>query len=295
MTIALDPGTAPAPCSDLTRAAGDDPSGSGTAFTTFLLLDYRRPWGRNAADDAVRDLLAPHAGTAAHAAVGLRVFATRPVPGRHDGADLPPRAGRVGHGAVLTTRTGPPDEQAVTSTAAGAPPGEVTGDVLIGVCTNSRRDRCCAVRGRPVATALHREFGARITEVSHLGGHRFAATMLVLPSGYSYGFLDPGAARAVVAAAIDGLVYPRHLRGRADLAEPAQAADAHWRAGIGSAPADAVRIDAVTTDGDEALVLATVQGTLDRVRVRRVPGPAIGSSVCSDKPIRTGRWVVEPA
>lgn len=282
------------PCSDMTRAAGDDPIGSGTAFATFLLLDYRGPWGRKAADDAVRDLLPPHAAAAVHAVEGLRAFATRPVADRHNGVTVPPRAGRVGHDALLTTLADLPDEQAVTKIAAGAPPGEATGDVLIGVCTNSRRDRCCAVRGRPVATALHREFGSRITEVSHLGGHRFAATMLVLPTGYSYGFLDPAAAREVVRAAIDGLVYPQHLRGRADLAGPAQVADAHWRTGIGAAPVDAVRIDTVTADGDDALVQATVQGSRDRVLVRRVPGSGIPVTACGDKPIDTGHWVVRP-
>lgn len=286
---------ATAPCSDLTRAAADDPVGSGTAFGTFLLLDYRRPWGRDAAGDATRDLLAPHAAGAAVAAQRLRTFAIRPVRDRQHAPGVPALAGRVGHRALLTELESIPDEAAVTGIADGAPPGRRRTDVLVGVCTNARRDRCCAVRGRPVATALHAAFGDRITEISHLGGHRYAATMLVLPTGYSYGFLDPGAAHAVMAEALDGLVHPDNLRGRADLAPEAQAADAFWRRRIGPAPVDDVRIGLVTTDGDESIVTAVVQGAAERALLRRVPGPAIPVTACGGKPITTGHWLVRRA
>lgn len=166
---------------------------------------------------------------------------------------------------------------------------------MVGVCTNAKRDRCCAVRGRPVAAALQQAFGEQVVEISHLGGHRFAATMLVLPTGYSYGFLDPESAHTVVAAAHEGLVHPAHLRGRADLSGPAQVADAFWRNGIGPAPVGDVRIGAVESDGDEALVQAVVQGAADRVLVRRISGPEIRETVCGGKPISTGHWVVQRA
>ncbi len=299
MIVSLTPTTASdgmsvAPCSDMTRRAGDDPTGSGTSFESFLLLDHRRPWTRTAADDALRDLLAPHAAAAVTDAPALRAFAVRPVLDRRGSPTAPVRAGRVGHDALLTALPGMPDDRAVTEIAAGAPPGEPVDDVLIGVCTNARRDRCCAVRGRPVAAALHGRFGDRVTEISHLGGHRFAATMLVLPTGYSYGFLNPDTAQAVVAAAVEHLVHPANLRGRADLTPPAQAADAHWRRGIGPTPLDDVRIEAVRSEGDDAVVDGIVQGAADRLRLRRVSGPVIPVTACGGKPIGTGHWVVEP-
>jgi len=297
MTVTLDPDAgaeAPiAPCSDLTRSAGDDPVGSGTEFRTFLLLDQRGPWGRDAAGDAVRELLAPHAGATVHAADGLRAFAVRPVTDRRQAAGTPAWAGRVGHQATITALPEVPDAPAVTQIAAGTPAGSPLTGVLVAVCTNAKRDRCCAVRGRPVAAALQQAFGGRVMEISHLGGHRFAATMLILPTGYSYGFLDPASAHTVVAAAHEGLVHPAHLRGRADLSGPAQVADAFWRTGIGPAPVDDVRIGDVHSGGDEAVVQAVVQGTADRVLVRRITGPDIRETVCGGKPISTGRWVVQ--
>ncbi len=115
-------------------------------------------------------------------------------------------------------------------------------DLLFAVCTNGRRDRCCAIVGRGIAVDLHAEFGDQVVEISHLGGHRYAGTMLVLPRGYAYGFLDPATARTVAAAAVAGLVHPEGLRGRADL-PPAALLD--WTLSASSAlqPVAALRIE----------------------------------------------------
>ena len=57
------------------------------------------------------------------------------------------------------------------------------------VCTHGNRDVCCARHGRALMKDI---LGRRDTawECSHLGGHRFAPTTLVLPSGRMYGRLD---------------------------------------------------------------------------------------------------------
>ena len=55
------------------------------------------------------------------------------------------------------------------------------------VCTHGRHDACCAERGRPVAAALAAAHPEQTWEVSHIGGDRFAANVLVLPDGLYYG------------------------------------------------------------------------------------------------------------
>ena len=65
---------------------------------------------------------------------------------------------------------------------------------LFGVCTHGRHDACCAERGRPVAAALTASHPAETWEISHMGGDRFAANMVVLPEGLYYGRMDPGTA-----------------------------------------------------------------------------------------------------
>ena len=77
------------------------------------------------------------------------------------------------------------------------------------ICTHSARDTCCAVLGRQ---ALART--ARAWECSHLGGHRFAATSLILPEGNCFGRLAPDDDRDT-----------SHLRGATHLAPDLQVAE----------------------------------------------------------------------
>lgn len=103
--------------------------------------------------------------------------------------------------------------------SADEPPiAELTGPLVL-VCTHGRRDVCCARAGVPVFRELARDFGrdhpGRIWQTTHLGGHRFAATLVLLPHAYTYGRLDVNAARRVVRGYLAGrLTDLDRLRGR---------------------------------------------------------------------------------
>ena len=58
---------------------------------------------------------------------------------------------------------------------------------LILVCTHGKRDQCCGIRGGQVFSALHARKPDWVWQSSHLGGHRFAPTLLTLPDGMMYG------------------------------------------------------------------------------------------------------------
>jgi (2Fe-2S) ferredoxin len=93
------------------------------------------------------------------------------------------------------------------------------------VCTHGQHDACCAARGRPLTMALEALRPGRTWQVSHLGGCRFAASVLVLPLGLIYGRVAPSAAADVVSAADAGHVEPAALlRGRIGHSPAAQAA-----------------------------------------------------------------------
>jgi hypothetical protein len=92
------------------------------------------------------------------------------------------------------------------------------------VCAHGTHDVCCAVEGRSVAAELDRLRPGNAWECSHLGGDRFAANVLVLPSGVMYGRFPVVAAADLVAASDRGEVLPPYLRGRIGLAPAAQAA-----------------------------------------------------------------------
>jgi hypothetical protein len=104
----------------------------------------------------------------------------------------------------------------------------VTAPVLL-VCADAARDPTCAERGRRLTAALAGPVGDRVWECSHLGGHRFAATGVLLPTGYVYAGLTPHLARAVLAAAERGAVHPAGLRGRSTWSRPGQVAEIHIR------------------------------------------------------------------
>jgi hypothetical protein len=95
------------------------------------------------------------------------------------------------------------------------------------VCTNGKRDRCCAVRGRPVAAAIADATGWDAWESSHLGGHRFAATALLLPSGEMFGQFEPESAVEVLRQFDAGRIVPAHYRGQCAQPLAAQARPAH--------------------------------------------------------------------
>ncbi len=84
--------------------------------------------------------------------------------------------------------------------------GPHTGDPLVLVCTNGKRDRCCALLGRPLAAELAASGAEGVWEVTHLGGHRFSPTVLVLPHGYAYGRVQAHSVKEILHGAREGRI-----------------------------------------------------------------------------------------
>ncbi|MGL4176290.1 MAG: sucrase ferredoxin [Dermatophilaceae bacterium] len=84
---------------------------------------------------------------------------------------------------------------------------------MVLVCTHGTRDACCAVRGRPIVAALAREWPDDVWECTHLGGHRFAGTLLSLPDGTCFGRLDTDTAPRVLTEHRAGRTHAKYLRG----------------------------------------------------------------------------------
>jgi hypothetical protein len=94
------------------------------------------------------------------------------------------------------------------------------------VCTNGQRDLCCARFGLPTYHALKERVGDRAWQVTHLGGHRFAPNVLVLPSACLYGRVDAEQVDAFLASTEAGRIDFARLRGRTCYAPIIQAAEA---------------------------------------------------------------------
>lgn len=93
---------------------------------------------------------------------------------------------------------------------------------LLLICTNGKRDQCCATFGRALISECEKMLSpqqfARILECSHLGGHRFAPTGMWLPHNLVLGRLDPPAVQRLLT---NYTVESRYVRGSTFLS-PAQ-------------------------------------------------------------------------
>jgi hypothetical protein len=248
-------------CAVASRARGDVLAGTAPPVDRFLLVEHRGPWGASA--HPTTDLPkapADNIRTAA-ARLGARVLLIR-RPGR--AIPSPVRSW-----AVADTRAGHESLAWGTYVAdalatASFDPVEATptGRRAYLVCTQGRHDQCCAIDGRPVATALAAARPEETWECTHVGGDRFAANLVLLPHGLTYGRVDGTTAIAVVEAYESGHVVPQFLRGRTSGAPALQYVAAQVRQRTGSTGVGDIEPLTVTRAGhDEWRVVLRLQRT----------------------------------
>ncbi len=240
----------PQSCSALTRAVDEPLAGTAPRARAWLVLEQSGPFGFDALTHSHLPAEVRLSIAAAGKATGTNVILARSL-GHHADTHTSPTSRRFWFAHTspggVRMRTGIVDDAELTRSDLGAlltaaasgqlPPwGKRTDEPLMLICTNSKRDVCCALAGRPLASALAAdpETAAAVLEVSHLGGHRFAPTVLVLPHGYVYGQLDIDSARAVLEQARSGRIASLpNVRGRSSLAGAAQVAELAVRASFG--------------------------------------------------------------
>lgn len=94
------------------------------------------------------------------------------------------------------------------------------------VCTNGKRDQCCAKFGIPIYEKLLETVGEQqVWQCSHLGGHRFAPTLISLPQHHCYGYLSVDTIAAFVDLHQQGKIAMEYWRGYCGHTPAVQAAD----------------------------------------------------------------------
>ena len=254
-------------CSEGAVRRNDPIIGTAPPQRDWLLVEHPGPWPVSApfdtdlSHDLLRELGHP----------GRRVVLVRPH-GRDTSTRGPAGSGgrrwfRCLDGELRTGHWQQPDDLLATLTVdAGAPyPG-----MLLLVCTHGIHDACCAVKGRPVAAALSREWPQDTFECSHLGGDRFAPNVLVLPDGACYAQMAPEDSVEVVADHLAGRVDVDRLRGVAGLHPSEQVALAAVLGRWGPAPIGSGRAALVEQTG----TLDSGTWTIDVVGTGPLPGRA---------------------
>jgi hypothetical protein len=149
--------------------------------------------------------------------------------------------------------------------------GESVTQPLFIVCTNGKRDICCSRHGLPVYQALKAAGVGEVWQTNHIGGHRFAGTLVAFPHGVYYGRMTAEAAPALAAVIGAGEMYLPHSRGRACLAPAAQAAEHCLRQQTGVTALDAFAAPQMTaievgwqaSIGEHTLALAEELSSFD--------------------------------
>lgn len=226
-------------CVTQARQLALDPVGTAAPAAGFLLVELPLPWPKDAGT---------HPALATVSALAqrhqMRLQAIVPDLGRaargealvvvHGGAG--PRFTAYERRAAvvpIAQLDAAVDELVASSDLAPAPAAERSAiDVLL--CAHGTRDRCCGSLG----TALHaRSMGrpdVHLWRTSHLGGHRFAPTALVLPSGTCWAWLDDDLLDAIVDRSVAPSDLRAHYRGSAAMPHPSlQVVEAELFARIG--------------------------------------------------------------
>jgi Sucrase/ferredoxin-like len=241
----------PTACSTASARYGEPLAGTAPYARRWLAVEQPGPWGPRALTESHLPQAVARALAARAEAAGVRIALIR-RPGRH--AEHDPQAPRrvfladtrPGRSTLWSWETNDPATLLDLDFDVPAKP-EHQGPAPLLVCTNSRRDECCALAGRGLTGRLAQdaagEAGAEaVWESDHLGGHRFAPTAVLLPTGYLYGRLDAPAARAILRDAAAGRVTLDRCRGRSAWSRAGQAAELALRGQLQEFAPDAVEV-----------------------------------------------------
>jgi hypothetical protein len=275
------------PCSLESEQAGESLAGTAPRAQVWFALEYRERWEHKAWEQSSIDAAIRQAVDAQLAGIaGARLLLIKQ---KDRAAHLRFFAAVLGEQPALYTfelsSYAELAELDLTAIAAGAPQyaAQRSQQPLLLVCTNGQRDACCVLHGIGVYNRLQREFGDAVWESSHLGGHRYAANLLALPSGRAYGRLRADNALEVGAAVMAGALPLAYCRGYTAWEPAAQAAELLLRQRLQLSTAEGPRLlagaalDETRWQGEFALA----DGSRHRVSVVRELGAPVHAS-CGD-------------
>lgn len=266
-------------CALESRARGELMLGTASRVRRWLLVEQPGHWGSDALHDsglprAVAERLAPLA-LAHRARILLIRRSAGPEHGERAHAAFLVRSDAGGRWAERCEVAEPVDLLTLDLRSLSSPEAPGIGEPVEGslhlVCTHGRHDPCCADQGRPVVRRL-RDAGVDVWETSHVGGDRFAANLVCLPSGVYFGRVPPDDAARLVADHDAGIVDLDHYRGRSHLAPLAQAAEVFARRELGERRLDALALRSWEHDDDGAVVRLDLDGGEVEVVVTRRRG-----------------------
>ncbi|MEV6288118.1 sucrase ferredoxin [Kribbella sp. NPDC051770] len=286
----------PGLCSTICRDLNEPMPGTAVVAAGWVVVEQPGPWGAKVATQSHLDPVFGARIDAKCKKADLR-FGTIRRPGKHaDGVPLPHQVyvastvpgrcwllgGRVDDPARLDAL----DVDAVhrgelDAVRASLPELSPVDQPVLLVCTNGKRDECCAILGRPVVAGAAEAAPGRVWESSHLSGHRFSPTAAVLPAGTLHGKLTVESAVAVLNAADRGETVVETLRGRSAWTKRGQVAEIAVRNLTGEVALDALSVVAEELD---TVTVAHTDGRTWQVQVTSDPADPPRPESCGKEP-----------
>jgi hypothetical protein len=218
-------------CADLARGRDEPLSATASRVDHWLVVEYHGLWARDPIGGSrLSDAVKAHLRAQLAALPRSRLlFVRRPHERDREGVAVFVARSREWDRRLAGARLGGYDEllsvdaRSLLEDARPGPP-------LLVVCAHGKRDRCCALYGRPVYEELRAGPAAeRVWQSTHVGGDRFAGNLVSLPDGLYFGHVGPGEAEGVAAALAEHRIDLGRYRGRSCFPFPVQAGERRIR------------------------------------------------------------------
>jgi hypothetical protein len=228
-----DPGGSRRPfCAAVSRANGEPLAGTASRIDNWILIEYRGAWARDVLGECLfTPELKEHLRAQLAALPRARLlFVKKPERRAEGGRRVFFGTSRPGQERFFELEVELQNDLVgfdfVEALASGGDAASPLDGPLFVVCTHGKRDRCCALYGRPLYDALRREADTgRVWQSTHVGGDRFAGNVVLFPHGLYYGRVDPRDTGRLVAAQAAGRLDLERYRGRSAYPFAVQAAE----------------------------------------------------------------------
>ena len=219
-------------CSSTSKAASEPLYGTAPRTDYWILVQYNRPPGAKAVQEStLPENIKAYLLESTSALQNTRLLLIKQGPAQSErpihlflgrSTDQDPTLYRFildSYEDILSV----PIVNLLTSSSEGEESLEIPSMYL--VCTNGKRDICCARWGIPVYNTFQQVPGMNVWQTSHVGGHRFAPNVISLPYGIYYGRVTKETAHEVIRTDKNKEIGLKHYRGRSSYPAPAQAAE----------------------------------------------------------------------
>jgi hypothetical protein len=263
-------------CSERSRSIQEPLLGTATRTDVWFLIEYTGPWGSKALEEStLSEPVKLHFANVLSQITNARTLLIK-QDGRRPDRDMVFIVAGMNEGVPFLHRAMLPTYEALldidlraASNGERFQGAQSEVEPLYLVCTNGRRDQCCAKFGVTAYHSLQQVLGDRVWQCTHLGGHRFAPNMVVLPMGIVYGRVAPEDLPEVADAS---RVFLPSLRGRASYDPPAQAAEIFLRLHLNHTQIEGLTVhDINPTAHDRWTVAFNRDGTTYTVEVVKEP------------------------